>query len=243
MIFFITGRIGSGVHTFTKKLQNADYHDVLNELITLDGHLITTFSDNKPSYAVVTPDQIAKILNAFPNELFHIIHMQHDDDNKTRRDYYIMEHENSDNAASMFDKLDAELAKAILSIGAIKGIEFGSGFESAKMTGSTWNDNMSMKDGNVNFLSNHAGGILGGISNGNEIIFRDAVKPVPSIFKQQQTIDIFEKETEILIEGRHDICLCPRIIPVVESMTAITLLDLYLQNKISNINNFSEIGK
>lgn len=143
----------------------------------------------------------------------------------------------------VFDKLDAELAKAMLSIGAIKGIEFGSGFESAKMTGSTWNDNMSMKDGNVNFLSNHAGGILGGISNGNEIIFRVAVKPVPSIFKQQQTIDIFEKETEILIEGRHDICLCPRIIPVVESMTAITLLDLYLQNKISNINNFSEIGK
>ena len=88
-----------------------------------------------------------------------------------------------------------------------------------------------------------AGGILGGISNGNEIVFRIAIKPVPSIFKKQNTIDIFDNETEILIEGRHDICLCPRIIPVVEAMTSITLLDLFLQNKCSNFYKDKGISK
>ena len=143
----------------------------------------------------------------------------------------------------VFDKLDAELAKTMLSIGAVKGIEFGSGFESARMTGSSWNDNMRIKDGKPSFETNHAGGILGGISNGNDIIFRIAIKPVPSIFKKQNTIDIFDNETEILIEGRHDICLCPRIIPVVEAMSAITLLDLFLQNKCSNFYKEEGISK
>ena len=143
----------------------------------------------------------------------------------------------------VFDKLDAELAKAMLSIGAVKGIEFGSGFESARMTGSSWNDNMCIKEGKPSFETNHAGGILGGISNGNEIVFRIAIKPVPSIFKKQNTIDIFDNETEILIEGRHDICLCPRIIPVVEAMTAITLVDLFLQNKCSNFYKSEGINK
>ena len=132
----------------------------------------------------------------------------------------------------VFDKLDAELAKAMLSIGAVKGIEFGEGFNSAKMTGSTWNDKMRIsEDGKVIFETNHAGGILGGISNGNQIIFRLAVKPVPSIFIPQQTINKNGENIDLTIQGRHDVCLAPRIVPVVEAMAAITLLDLFLQQK------------
>lgn len=127
----------------------------------------------------------------------------------------------------VFDKLDAELAKAIMSIGAIKGIEFGDGFLSADSTGSTNNDCMTTKDGKITFDSNHCGGILGGISNGNTIIFRAAVKPVPSITKEQNTVvkkaDGTFENTQISIQGRHDTCLCPRIVPVIEAMTAITL--------------------
>ncbi len=137
----------------------------------------------------------------------------------------------------VFDKLDAVLAHAVLSIGAVKGIEFGAGFEAADLTGSTNNDVMRSSEDNtkVNFLTNNAGGILGGMSNGNEIFFRVAVKPVPSIFKEQKTVCADKEgkfhDTTLKIEGRHDVCLCPRIVPVIEAMTAISLCDLFLQNK------------
>ncbi len=123
----------------------------------------------------------------------------------------------------VFDKLDAELAHAMLSIGAVKGIEFGKGFAAADMRGSEHNDQMS-EDG---FITNNAGGIIGGISTGQEIIFRIAVKPTSSINKPQRTINKKGKETEIRTEGRHDACICPRIIPVVEAMAAIVILDHY----------------
>ena len=127
----------------------------------------------------------------------------------------------------VFDKADALLAQAMLSIGAIKGIEFGAGFGSCDLTGSTNND--SMREGGV-FTGNNAGGILGGITRGDDIVFRVAVKPVPSIFIKQQTVDLSLHDCDILIEGRHDVCLCPRIVPVVQAMTAITLADLLLRN-------------
>ncbi|OMD06207.1 chorismate synthase [Paenibacillus odorifer] len=123
----------------------------------------------------------------------------------------------------VFDKLDAELAKAMLSIGAVKGIEFGEGFEAASMLGSEHNDAMN-KDG---FLSNHSGGIIGGISTGEEIIFRISVKPTSSISVTQQTINTNGEEVEIKTEGRHDPCICPRIVPVVEAMACLVLEDLY----------------
>ncbi|QTQ14534.1 chorismate synthase [Treponema parvum] len=135
----------------------------------------------------------------------------------------------------VFDKLDAEIAKAILSIGAVKGIEFGEGFHVADMTGSQNNDPMrtgSMPD-LISFETNNSGGILGGISNGNEIVFRAAIKPVPSIFKPQRTITVKEgkiENTDLVIEGRHDVCICPRIVPVIEAMTYIVLADMYLRN-------------
>lgn len=132
----------------------------------------------------------------------------------------------------VFDKIDALLAHAMLSIGAIKGIEFGDGFEAALSTGSSNNDAMSVKDNKVTFESNHCGGILGGLTNGNDIIFRIAVKPVPSIFKEQNTVSkkngIYEN-TKLTVQGRHDVCLCPRIVPVVEAMTAITITDFILK--------------
>ena len=135
----------------------------------------------------------------------------------------------------VFDKLDAELAKAMLSIGAVKGFEIGDGFAAADSLGSENNDNMHCVDGKPVFDTNHSGGVLGGISNGNQIIFRVAVKPVPSIFKSQKTVERLAdgsyKDTELEIKGRHDVCLCPRIVPVVEAMTALVLADLLLENR------------
>ncbi|CAM4438047.1 chorismate synthase [Paenibacillus endophyticus] len=122
----------------------------------------------------------------------------------------------------VFDKLDAELAKAMLSIGAVKGIEFGAGFAAAGMLGSEHNDEMN-KEG---FLSNFAGGIIGGISTGEEIVFRIAVKPTSSISLPQHTVDIHGNEKMIETIGRHDPCICPRIIPVVEAMACIVVEDL-----------------
>lgn len=128
----------------------------------------------------------------------------------------------------VFDKLDADFAKAMLSIGAVKGIEFGDGFAVADSFGSQNNDQMHAENGNAVYDSNHCGGILGGLSNGNQIVFRLAIKPVPSIFKSQQTVckvDGKYETTTLDIKGRHDICLCPRIVPVVEAMAALVLVD------------------
>lgn len=121
----------------------------------------------------------------------------------------------------VFDKLDADLAKAIMSLGAVKGFEVGSGFKCAAMTGIEHNDEID-KNG---FLSNNAGGIVGGISTGADIVFRCAVKPTSSIESPQQTVDINGNEVICETFGRHDPIICPRIVPVVESMTAIVLLD------------------
>jgi len=140
----------------------------------------------------------------------------------------------------VFDKLDAELAKAMLSIGAVKGFEIGDGFAAADSLGSQNNDCMHAENGKAVFDTNHSGGVLGGISNGEKIIFRAAVKPVPSIFKPQQTVcrkgSAYET-TELQIKGRHDICLCPRIVPVVEAMASIVLADFLLKNSKFRDNN------
>lgn len=131
----------------------------------------------------------------------------------------------------VFDKLDALLAHAILSIGGIKGIEIGAGFEAPKKRGSENNDSI-LPSG---FASNHAGGILGGISNGDVITFRAAMKPTSSIAKKQHTIDKEGNATEIEVLGRHDPCLVPRAVPVVEAMTALVLADLALRNRAARI--------
>jgi chorismate synthase len=123
----------------------------------------------------------------------------------------------------VFDKLDAQLAKAMLSLGAVKGVEFGMGFDASEMTGREHNDEMTAEG----FATNHAGGVLGGISTGQPLIFRVAVKPTSSISLPQQTVSTNGKETTIRTEGRHDPCICPRLVPVVEAMTAIVLEDFF----------------
>ena len=127
----------------------------------------------------------------------------------------------------VFDKLDAMLAHGLMSIGGVKGIEIGDGFDAAEKLGSENNDPMD-KHG---FSSNHAGGILGGISNGNTVTFRLAVKPTPSIAAIQKSVNIHGEEVQLEISGRHDPCLVPRIVPVVESMAAIVTADLLLRNR------------
>jgi chorismate synthase len=126
----------------------------------------------------------------------------------------------------VFDKLEADLAKALMSIGAIKGFEVGNGFAAARLRGSQNNDPMYLDEssGRVRTRTNNAGGISGGISNGEEIIIRIAVKPPSSIRKEQETVTTEGKPARISVEGRHDPCICPRVVPVAESMVALTIL-------------------
>ncbi len=132
----------------------------------------------------------------------------------------------------VFDKFDALLAHAVFSIGGVKGFEIGSGFRAAAARGSENNDPI-MEQG---FVSNHAGGILGGISSGDTVTFRAAVKPTPSIYQPQQTIRRDDgKAMTLAIKGRHDPCLVPRIIPVIEAMAALVTADLLLRNRCSRL--------
>lgn len=135
----------------------------------------------------------------------------------------------------VFHKLDASLAKAVMSIGAVKGVEIGDGFEAAKASGSANNDSFCFKNGKVSKKTNHAGGILGGISDGSSILLRAAIKPTPSIAREQQTITNQGENTSITIAGRHDPVIVPRAVVVVEAMTALTLTDLLMQNTVSRL--------
>ena len=132
---------------------------------------------------------------------------------------------------ALFGGLDGKIASAIFGIPAVKGIEFGAGFEAARLTGAENNDPYTVKDGKIQTLSNNAGGILGGISTGMPIVFTAAFKPTPSIAKPQQSVRLSTmEETELRVVGRHDPCIVPRAVPVVEAVTAIALLDAILDN-------------
>lgn len=125
----------------------------------------------------------------------------------------------------VFDRLDADLAKAVMSIGAVKGVEIGAGFEAARLKGSENNDPITPEG----FRTNRAGGILGGLSNGDVIIIRTAVKPIPSIGIEQDTVDREGRPSRISMKGRFDVCAIPRIIPVLEAMVKLVLADHYLR--------------
>lgn len=131
-----------------------------------------------------------------------------------------------------FNKLHAELGKAMLSINAVKGFEFGSGFNGAKMKGSDHND-LFNEDGST--VSNLSGGIQGGISNGMDIYFQVAFKPVATIMQKQHTIDSSGNTVEMQGKGRHDPCVVPRAVPIVEAMAALVMADYYLLNKLSKL--------
>lgn len=142
---------------------------------------------------------------------------------------------------TVFDKLDAGLAKAIMSIGAVKAFEIGDGVNVAKALGSNNNDSFIMNEaGKVCKETNHAGGILGGMSDGDDVILRAYFKPTPSIFKEQHTVNKSGENIDINIKGRHDPIIVPRAVVVVETMTALTVLDLLLMSMTSDINQIKK---
>ncbi|PVX23447.1 MAG: chorismate synthase [Candidatus Bathyarchaeum sp.] len=131
----------------------------------------------------------------------------------------------------MFDSLDAELAKMLFAVPAVKGVEFGVGFEAARLKGSQNNDSYKMQDGEVQALTNNAGGVLGGLSSGMPIVVRVAIKPTPSIAKEQKTVDMLEMaDTTIEVKGRHDSCIVPKAVPVVEASVALVLVDQLIRS-------------
>lgn len=131
----------------------------------------------------------------------------------------------------VFDRFQARLAQAMLSINAVKGFEYGIGFAAAAMRGSEHNDPFVMKEGKVHTESNRSGGLQGGVSNGEDIYFRVAFKPVATIMQKQNTVDREGKEILLEAHGRHDPCVVPRAVPVVEAMAAMTVVDMLFEAK------------
>ncbi|MCL2719402.1 MAG: chorismate synthase [Lachnospiraceae bacterium] len=143
----------------------------------------------------------------------------------------------------VFDKLDAKLAQAMMSIGAAKAVEIGAGCAVSEMYGSKNNDEFCVNDGKISKLTNHSGGTLGGISDGSDIILRVHFKPTPSISATQQTVDRHGQPTAVQIKGRHDPVIAPRAVVVVECMAAITMLDLMMTNMTSKLENLANFYK
>lgn len=137
----------------------------------------------------------------------------------------------------VFEKLDANLAKALVSMGAVKAFEVGEGIQAAKLTGSLNNDGFTIREGKITKQTNHSGGTLGGMSDGSPLILRAYIKPTPSIFSPQETVTRDKEEVTINIKGRHDPVIVPRAIVVVEAMTAITLLDALLINMTARMDS------
>ncbi len=136
--------------------------------------------------------------------------------------------------APVFDRLEADLGKAMLSLPATKGFEVGSGFEGTLMKGSEHNDIFEKRDGRVRTTTNRSGGVQGGISNGEDLIFRVAFKPTATILQSQATVDVDGNATDLMGKGRHDPCVVPRAVPIVESMAALVLLDHWMRHAAQN---------
>ncbi len=143
----------------------------------------------------------------------------------------------------VFEKLDANFAKAIMSIGAVKSVEIGAGAKVSHQCGSQNNDSFRIKDGQIVKATNHAGGILGGISDGETILITAHVKPTPSIFRTQQTVNRDGEEIEVAIKGRHDPVIVPRAVVVMECMTALTLLDAMMINMSAKLDSLTDFYK
>jgi chorismate synthase len=142
----------------------------------------------------------------------------------------------------VFDKLHAELGKAMLSINAVKGFEYGSGFAGVEEYGSTHNDEFfTDAEGRVRTKTNKSGGIQGGISNGEEIYFRTAFKPVATVMQDQDSVDVNGQPVTVSGKGRHDPCVVPRAVPIVEAMAALVLADMYLRNRVAQVESLKAI--
>lgn len=144
---------------------------------------------------------------------------------------------------TVFEKLDANLAKAVMSIGAVKAVEIGDGTKVASRYGSANNDDFCIQDDQITKSTNHAGGILGGMSDGDDVIIRAYVKPTPSIFSTQHTVNMSHEEIDIQIKGRHDPIIVPRAVVVMETMTSATILDALLLNMTSRLDKIQEFYK
>ncbi|HEX2101952.1 MAG TPA: chorismate synthase, partial [Candidatus Synoicihabitans sp.] len=132
--------------------------------------------------------------------------------------------------APVFDRLEADLAKAMLSLPATKGFEIGSGFAGTQMRGSEHNDAFENRSGRIRTVSNRSGGVQGGISNGEDLVFRVAFKPTATILQPQPTVNLAGEPTELMGRGRHDACVVPRAVPIVEAMTALVLVDHWMRH-------------
>lgn len=144
---------------------------------------------------------------------------------------------------TVFEKLDANLAKAVMSIGAVKGFEIGDGFGAALSAGSVNNDAFYKEENQIKKRTNHSGGVLGGMSDGSDIVFRAAFKPTPSISKSQQTVCTDGENTELVVHGRHDPVIVPRAVVVVEAMAALTLVDMLFLNMSSRLDHVIDFYK
>lgn len=141
----------------------------------------------------------------------------------------------------VFGKIDGEIAKILMNIGSVKGVEFGAGFEAGKMKGSENNDEFYYENNKIKTYTNNAGGVLGGMTTGMPLKIKIAVKPTPSISKKQKTVDLKNKKNcEIEIKGRHDPCICPRLVPVAESNVAIVIVDNMIKSGHMHPNNYSQ---
>ena len=130
---------------------------------------------------------------------------------------------------SIFDTVESRLSAALFGVPAVKGVQFGAGFDFADMLGSEANDGYEIKNGSVHLLSNNNGGIIGGMTSGAPIVFSVVVKPTPSISVEQQSVNLQTMENEpLIVKGRHDPCIVPRAVPVIEAVTAVVLLDLMM---------------
>ncbi len=135
----------------------------------------------------------------------------------------------------VFNKLHADLGFAMLGINAVKGFEYGSGFEGTKLSGSQHNDIFVPSSERIRTLTNHSGGVQGGISNGEDIYWKVAFKPIATLLKEQNTVDVNGKEAVVNVKGRHDPCVLPRAVPIVEAMAALVLADHYLLSRVSKL--------
>jgi chorismate synthase len=136
----------------------------------------------------------------------------------------------------VFDKLHAELGKAMLSINAVKGFEYGSGFAGIELLGSEHNDEFyTDEQGKVRTRTNHSGGVQGGISNGEDIYFKTAFKPVATIMQDQESVNEAGEKVIVSGKGRHDPCVLPRAVPIVEAMAALVMVDFYLRNRSAKL--------
>ena len=139
--------------------------------------------------------------------------------------------------APVFDKFHADLGKAMLSINAVKGFEYGSGFSSVRMKGSEHNDRFVIEKGELKTKTNNSGGVQGGITNGSDVFFHVAFKPIATVMKDQKTVDKEGKEVVLKGKGRHDVTALPRAVPIVEAMAALVVADHYLLNQVASINH------